>query len=238
MKRLLPVGLLTALLGLSLHLAAADDDDKDTAKEALKEVQDFVGDWDGTGGPDKPRPSPRDPIWNEKLGWSWRFKGNDAWLAMKVNDGKLLKAAELRYLPAREIYQLTTIDREDKKLTYEGKLKSETLTFERVDPKTKETQQIKMNLAAEGVRFIYRMAHRSEGSTLWKRDYMIACTRKGESLAKRESKNVCVVTGGLGTKAVTYMGETFWVCCSGCEEAFKENPAKYVAEFKAKKNKK
>lgn len=238
MKRLLPLGLLTALLGLGLHLSAADRDDKEAAKEALKEVQDFVGDWAGTGGPDKPRPSPSDPVWDEKLDWSWRFKGNDAWLSMKIAKGKLLEEAQLRYLPAKEVYQLTTIDRKGKKHVYEGKLKNEALTFERVDPTTKETQQIKMNLAAEGVRFIYRVAHRSEGSTLWKRDYLIACTRKGESLAKKESKNVCVVTGGLGTRAVTYMGETFWVCCSGCEEAFKENPAKYVAEFKAKQNKK
>ena len=37
--------------------------------------------------------------------------------------------------------------------------------------------------------------------------------------------------------AVQYMGETFYVCCSGCADAFKENPKKYVDEFKAKKKK-
>ena len=37
---------------------------------------------------------------------------------------------------------------------------------------------------------------------------------------------------------VSYKGETFWVCCSGCADAFKENPEKYIAEFKAKQGKK
>jgi YHS domain-containing protein len=31
------------------------------------------------------------------------------------------------------------------------------------------------------------------------------------------------------------MGETFYVCCSGCRDAFNENPKKYVDEFKAAK---
>ena len=47
----------------------------------------------------------------------------------------------------------------------------------------------------------------------------------------------CVVSGGRGTTPVQYMGETFYVCCSGCADAFKENPKKYVEEFKAKKKK-
>ena len=32
-----------------------------------------------------------------------------------------------------------------------------------------------------------------------------------------------------------YKGETFWVCCSGCRDAFNENPEKFIKEFKAKK---
>ncbi|MBU6293541.1 MAG: YHS domain-containing protein, partial [Planctomycetes bacterium] len=40
-----------------------------------------------------------------------------------------------------------------------------------------------------------------------------------------------------GTSTVSYKGETFYVCCSGCRDAFNENPEKYVKEFKAKKGK-
>jgi YHS domain-containing protein len=59
----------------------------------------------------------------------------------------------------------------------------------------------------------------------------------GESLAASGKKNECIVTGGTGTIAVTFMGETFYVCCSGCRDAFNEEPAKYVAAFKEKKKK-
>jgi YHS domain-containing protein len=34
---------------------------------------------------------------------------------------------------------------------------------------------------------------------------------------------------------VSYMGQTYYVCCSGCRDAFNENPAKIIAEYKARK---
>ena len=33
------------------------------------------------------------------------------------------------------------------------------------------------------------------------------------------------------------MGETFYVCCTGCRDAFNEDPAKFVKEYKKKKEK-
>ena len=79
------------------------------------------------------------------------------------------------------------------------------------------------------------MAHKEEGKSQYKKDFLVQTTRVGVSLGAEEAKNICVVSGGLGKMQVSYMGENFWVCCSGCADAFKENPAKYVAEFKAKK---
>lgn len=235
MKRLAALAFLPGLIALVVPALAADSADKAAAKEALKELQDFIGGWKGNGGPDKPRPGPRDPVWSETVSWSWRFKGDDAWLTLKVKDGKVLKSGEMRYLPDKKVYQLTATVPDGKKLVFEGQLKGETLTLERVDLDTKATQQIRMNTAAEGVRFIYRLAHKDKGTTLWKKDYMVACTREGESLGKTEKKNECVVSGGVGTMPVSYKGETYYVCCSGCADAFKENPEKYINEYKAKK---
>jgi YHS domain-containing protein len=235
MKRFLALAFLLALIGLVVPAPAADTDDKTSAKEALKELQEYIGSWKGNGGPDKPRPGPRDPIWSETIGWSWRFKGDDAWLSMDVKNGKHVKSGELRFLPDKKLYQLTLTDADDKKLVFQGQIRNDILTLERVDPATKETQQIKMNSAAEGDRFVYRVAHRDAGSTIWKKDYMVGCTREGVSLGKADKKNECVVSGGLGTMPISYKGETYYVCCSGCADAFKENPEKYIAEYKAKK---
>ena len=154
---------------------------------------------------------------------------------MDVKNGKYLKSGELRFLPDKKLYQLTLTDADDKKLVFQGQIKSDVLTLERIDPATKATQQIKMNSAAEGDRFVYRVAHKDGGSTIWKKDYMVGCTREGVSLGKADKKNECVVSGGLGTMPVSYKGETYYVCCSGCADAFKENPEKYIAEYKAKK---
>jgi YHS domain-containing protein len=37
---------------------------------------------------------------------------------------------------------------------------------------------------------------------------------------------------------VSFQGVTYYVCCSGCLDAFNENPAKIVAAYLAKKKKK
>jgi hypothetical protein len=235
MKRLLSLGVLLGLFGLVL---AAERSADNPAKEALQALQEFIGQWKGSGGPDKPKPGPRDPIWSETLSWSWRFKGDDAWLTLDVKNGKFLKSGEMRFLPDKNVYELTAIDKEGKKLVFTGKIKNEVLVLERVDPETKETQQIQMNTAAEGVRFVYRFAHKKAGTTLFTKDYLVAATREGVSLGAREKKTECVVSGGLGTMPIMYKGETYYVCCSGCAEAFRENPEKYIAEFKARKNKK
>src|SRR5439155_27072915 len=63
----------------------------------------------------------------------------------------------------------------------------------------------------------------------------VASTKIGESLGATEKKQECVVSGGVGTMAVSYKGETFYVCCSGCRDEFNANPEKYIKEFKAKK---
>jgi hypothetical protein len=235
MNGLLAIGILvTVVQPIAPVLRAADNGPQD-AREMLKELQDYIGAWKGSGGPDKPRPGPHDPVWSESLDWSWRFKGDDAWLLLKISNGKQFKDGEIRYLPDKGAYQLTLTDTRGRKLIFQGTLKNEVLTWERIDPQTKEAQRITMNIAGDGVRFIYRVAHRGEGSTIWVKDFMVACTKEGESLGHTEKKNACVVSGGVGTIAVTYKGETYWVCCSGCRDAFNENPEKYIAEFKAKK---
>jgi hypothetical protein len=235
MRRLVALSFLIGTIALVVPALSADKADSSEAKEALKELQELIGTWKGNGGPDKPRPSPRDPVWSENISWSWRFKGEDAWLAMTVKDGKLFQSGELRYLPKANVYQLTVTDKTKKRLVLEGKIEREVLKLERVNPDTNATEQITMNTAAEGDRFIYHVAHKNKGTTLWRKDYLVAFTRAGVSLGKVDKKNECIVTGGLGTMTVSYKGETYYVCCSGCADAFKENPEKYIKEFQAKK---
>ncbi len=217
---------------------AADESPADARKAALQELNNYVGSWKGTGGPDKPRPGPNDPTWNETIAWSWRFKGDDAWLTFAIKDGKYFSGGEVRYLPTQKVYQLTVADAKKQKLEFRGKLDAKGyLVFERADKATGATQQLTMNLAGDGARFIYRFATRPKGGTVFSKQYMVAASKEGESLGVTAKKNECIVTGGLGTIPVTYMGETFYVCCTGCRDAFNEDPAKFVKEYKEKKRK-
>jgi hypothetical protein len=218
-------------------VAASTSSREDNAeiREALQVLQDFIGEWHGNGAPDKPRIDPRDPTWSETLTWTWRFKADDAWLTLEVKDGKLFKSGELHYLPAKKKYQLTALGTDGKKRTYEGEIKNEILKLEGTDLSTREVQQITMNTAGDGVRFIYHVGHKPPGSTLLRKDFVIGATKKGESLATSAKKIECVVSGGLGTIPVSYKGETYYVCCTGCRDAFNENPEKFIAEWKAKK---
>ena len=228
MKRFLTAALVV-VLGAGMALA------EDNPKEALKALQDFIGGWKGNGGPFKPKPAPAE-LWSETIEWGWKFKG-DPCLVLKVEKGKHFKEGELHYLPAKKVYQLTLTDPRGGKRVFEGEFKDNYLRLERTDSDTKELQKITMNNAAEGVRFIYTYERKPAGRTVFIKDYQVSATRLGESLGKTEKKNECVVSGGVGTMAVTFKGETFYVCCSGCRDEFNSNPEKYVREFKAKKGK-
>jgi hypothetical protein len=237
MKRLLALGLMLGLLGLGTAAPGADKADKEKEKvmEGLRELHEFIGGWKGSAQKRPGKPLPRDPFYAEELDWSWRFKGDDVWLSLKTKSGKFLESGELRYLPAKKQYVFVGRTPEKKQWNFTGKLDGDKLTLERTDPDTKEIQQIRLNTAAEGIRLILVAQRKDAGGTIWKPEVFIQTTRIGESLARTEKKNECVVSGGRGTSTVSYNGETFYVCCSGCADAFKENPKKYVDEFKAKK---
>lgn len=234
MQRLLAHLALVALVAAAGSASSADKQATAASRAALQELNEYIGDWKGSGGPDRPRVDPKDS-WAETVSWSWRFKGDDGWLSLTVKNGRHFKGGELRYLPDRKVYQFTAVTRDDKKLVFEGDIRKGYLTLDRTDPETKETQQLRMNTAAEGVRFVYRLSRKAEGRTLFTPDFQVACTKEGESLAKSAKKVECIVTGGLGTIAVSYDGKTYYVCCSGCRDAFTENPAKYVKEAEARK---
>ena len=238
MKRLLGLTLLLGLLAaLSLSSSAAPTAEQKKSKEKLQEIQEFIGLWNGNGAPVKAKPLSNE-LWKETVNVGWKFKGDDAWLYIEFKDGRYFKGGDLRYLPAKDKFEFNVTDKSDNKLVFLGQVKNEVMTFERVDPDTKETQLLVMNTVGEGVRLIYRYNTKASGSTLIKKVFEVAATRDGQSFAAaKEKKAVCVVSGGLGTSAVSYKGETFYVCCSGCAEAFKENPEKYIAEFKAKMKK-
>ncbi|MFO0865559.1 MAG: hypothetical protein U0744_13070 [Gemmataceae bacterium] len=203
-------------------------------KEALTELQPFIGGWKGGGSLDKDKSA-----WKEDVSWSWRFKEKDVWLSFDFEKSKVLKSGEIRYLPAKKVYEMTTVDAKGNKATFTAKLVKGALQAERTNPETKDVEQVKINTAGDGVRLIWSYFVKPADRTIASRQYMLQYTKEGESFGVAAGKKgpECVVTGGLGTMPVSFNGQTYYVCCTGCRDAFNENPAKILKEYAEKKKK-
>jgi hypothetical protein len=151
--------------------------------------------------------------------------------------GKYFARGELRYLPAKDSFELslTTVGKD--KLTYTGKLAGTQLALERSVPEAKQVERLTFSLLHDN-RITYRLETRPESGTAFTRKYLVGLTKEGEAFADvGRSERECIVSGGTGTIPVTYEGKTYYVCCSGCRDEFKANPAKYVKEWEAKRKK-
>ncbi len=216
---------------------SAETNEQAKVKAALQALNDYIGTYKGLGAPDKPQPDPKES-WNEKLQWSWRFKGNDCWLRLEIGKGKRFQAGELRYLPGKEVYELTMTAADGQKLVFVGKLRDGYLILDCTDAETKDVQRLRLASAGDGARFIYTLEKKRAGRTIFAKDIKVECSKEGESFAGTGGKKPqCIVTGGLGTTPVAYQGTTYYVCCSGCREAFLEAPEGYIKEYNAKKGK-
>ena len=227
---------------VALFLTPVPDDPKSDAKEALRGFQELIGPWRATGEPVSGSSAEKARgFWKESINWVWKFKGDDAWLVFTIDNGKYFKGGELRFLPTQEKYRLTMFGIDGGKQIFEGKLSTNgrKLVAERVDVERPEDSRLTLSLVGD-IRFQYSFETRPKDRKLYTKVFQVGATREGESLAGAAKSNhpECVVSGGLGTIRVTHKGETYYVCCTGCLEAFKDDPEKYIKEFKEKKAKK
>jgi len=218
------------LLALPCSVFAADAPSKKTSKEALQAFNDLVGSWRCTGTPE----GKKKEFWTESMEWQWQFKGDEAWMKVAFEKGKHFAGGELRFLPDKDQYQLTlqTVDKE--KLMFAGSLKDKALTLDREDESAKETQRLVFTFLHPN-RFLYRYETKAADARAFAKLYQVGATKNGVPFAEGETGPECIVSGGLGTVKVTYKGQTYYVCCSGCRDAFKDDPEKYIKEAEAKK---
>jgi len=226
----------TALLGLVALAFSLDGfgpaaDRERSARTALQAFNGYIGSWSADGKAEKNKEA-----WTENVEWGWRFKGDECWLTFKTKGGKHIRSGELRWLPDKDLFQFAAIDTKDEKLVFEGKIEKESLTLHRVDPKTKEQQRLVMFNTGDGVLFNYRFSHAPEGGKNFIKDYEVRAMSESDASVFRK-RAVCIVSGGLGRMTLTYKGNTYYVCCSGCRDAFNEQPEKYIRAWDAKQKK-
>ncbi len=228
---------LAACLVLANLVGADEKPATKTPKEGLQPFNELIGSWRGTGTPEGTREEKEKGFWQETITWEWQFKNDDCWLRLVFDKGKYFTRGELRYLPDKDKFELTLETTDKTSLTFNGELKDSRLTLDRTDEKGGETQRLVFSLLHSN-RHLYRYDVKPADKGDFKRKYLVGCTKEGEEFASGDGKPECVVSGGLGTIQVTYKGQTYYVCCTGCRDAFKDNPEKYIKEFEARKAKK
>lgn len=224
--------------------AEAKDDAKARAqiaadKKALQPVQAFVGKWKGVGVPDRAK---SEGAWGEAAVWAWSFEGARAAIVFDAEDGQIYKAGR--------ITPKNGADEKGPAFTFTGTLPdgktTETLTgsfneegqliLTAQNPAKDRPAEISIRTVAKGARLImlYRKPSPVGGKQLV-RLAEVGYTRKGSGFGVSQKDNECIVTGGEGDIRVEHNGKTYYVCCKGCLDEFKESPDKVLAEFKERK---
>lgn len=203
-----------------------------TAREGLKPFNVLVGSWKGTGMPEGTREERAAGLWTETVNWGWQFDKDDAWLTAAFNKGKYFTDGELRYNVEKGTYQLTLTTTDKKKQTYSGTLKEKVLTLDRSGGPADQDQRLVFSLLHFN-RHLYRFETRPAGSPLgFNKVWQVGATKEGVKFADVPKGPECIVSGGLGTMKAIYKGKEYYFCCSGCRDAFKENPEKWIAAKK------
>lgn len=217
---------LIAMLVLFWSSASAEED----ARKAMKPLNLLIGSWKGAGILQDEKKS----NWQEVVKFEWKFKDKEAWIAIDIENGKLFRKGEIRTgSENRLVCILETADK--KKLEYTGALKEKQLTFERKLTNEKLIERVVFSLLHDN-RIVYRTETKPESGTIYTRRAQVGLTKEGvDFVDKGVSERECVVSGGLGTIAVSYKGKTYYVCCSGCRDEFNAEPAKYLKEFEEKR---
>jgi len=212
-------------------LAAPQQSDQSTnaAKEALSQFNSLIGGWRGTA---QPRRGSATGSWRESAEWVWDFSGKAPAIRYVVTDGKLLRSARIRFDDSAKLFRASVQLPDGSTREYSGKFDDDRLLLESQPDVKHEIYRITVTRLNDK-RTIVLFERKRATSRGLSRVAEVGYTREGTRLAVEGGDGPeCVVTGGKGTIAINYKGQTYYVCCSGCKQAFDENPEKILAEYR------
>lgn len=230
------VACVCALCAVRVTGAADKPSEGDLAKqkEALGKVQKLIGGWKGVGQPQ--RGSTKDS-WTEQADWAWKFGPERTTLFSRTEQSKYFEKVELIATDKADAYVLKATPKAGgEAIEYQGSLdKDERLTFEQKDAPEGMPQRISLRFVADGKRLLTLYEGKTKFSDQLVRLAEVGYTRVGSGFGQGAQGPECVVTGGAGTMTVEYLGQKYYVCCTGCRDYFNADPAKALAEYKERK---
>ena len=151
-----------------------------------------------------------------------------------VTDGKLLKSVRITFDDKNGLYRATAELADGAKREYAGKLDDDRLVLSSQPDAKNEIHRLTITRLNDKRTIVLFEKKRATSRGL-ARVAEVGYTREGTRLAVEGADGPeCVVTGGKGAIPISYKGQTYYVCCSGCKQAFDDNPEKILAEYRAR----
>jgi hypothetical protein len=222
----------------------------ETVLEALKPLQVLIGEWRGVtqktiGG----LASIEEPKWRR----DFRTNKEQPALVVTSKTSPYFKEGRLTYLIDSNEFQFAVIDAYGNERVYRGTFSEPVQDVAGDDQNLQRTYKLQLNQVIptdgsklrqivfnqqENNRYLLEVYHQ-RGSRMFRYD-TVANQREGTSFALNPNdyrERECVISGGLGTSTVSYNGESYYVCCSGCRDAFNDDPQTWIARFNERKKK-
>lgn len=209
-------------IGCALFLSAAEPTAPDSvAITRLKAFQGLIGPWRGVG---QPKRGSNVGAWREGLDSRWDLTKDHVGIVWSVSDGMQWKSAWLAPGDGENAFLLRVTLPDDSVRDYRGKRDGERLVLESAAANGADVHRATLSFLNDN-RWTLLLERRAAQQSFYQRVAEIAYQREGTRLAAVDGTGPeCVVTGGLGTIAVAYQGKTYYVCCTGCRDAFNDDP--------------
>ncbi len=205
-------------------------------KKALSPLQPLVDEWKGVG---QPRRGSSQGAWSEESTWAWHFSDEHAELVGTIEHGHYFTTLRLRAGDKLDHYQLVATPTGGKdEVRFDGTrgADGQLLFTASAAPTPDQPTRITIRTVAGGDRLV--MLYERRLGEQFARLAEVGSTRKGSSFAlKGGDPHECIVTGGHGTITVEYKGTTYYFCCTGCRDAFLQDPEGILADYRARKAK-
>ena len=201
------------------------------AVAALQSLNGVIGEWRGVG---QVRRGSSQGAWKQTSEFVWDFTSETPAIRYIVKEGELVDEGRLTWNAETNEITLSLKTPEGESRSYSGTWKDGRLTL--VSPADGEGRRHRMTITPlNEKRTLVLHEQTLPNGDAFLRVAEIGSTREGTRLANSGTgQRECIVTGGTGTMEVSYEGKTYFVCCTGCRQAFEDDPAGIIAEFRAR----
>lgn len=218
-----------AVLGAALVIAPllglAEEEAKHAVPAAFESFRPLIGQWRGTG---QVRRGSTRGAWQETAEWRYEFGEDRPRLVLDVSDGNHVDRLVLRAKNAGLAAELVDIEGNSTPLSVE-KADDKKVVFVEGGEDTSRRRLTLTTLNEKRTLLLIESAR--AGSDRFRRVAEVGYTREGTRLAGDSAGGPeCIVTGGKGTIQVSYQGKTYYVCCTGCKQAFEADPEAILAD--------